>query len=151
MSERALLIAIRVLALVGLAISGYLVYIHYAGIAPVCAGSGGCERVQSSRYAELAGVPVALLGLLGYVAILGTTFVRGEAGRMAGACLALASAGFSLYLTYLELFVIHAICQWCVASAALMLLLAAATVARAFAATTPPTRTLPARREGAAA
>jgi uncharacterized membrane protein len=131
-------VAIRILALAGLAVGGYLTYIHYAGIAPICAASGGCEKVQSSSYAELAGVPVALLGALGYAAILATTFVRGEAGRLGGACIALAGAGFSAYLTYLELFEIHALCQWCVASAVLMLALAVLTVVRALTRTSPP-------------
>jgi uncharacterized membrane protein len=60
-----------VLALVGIGIAGYLTWVHYAGLEPVCVGGGGgCERVQSSRWAELAGIPVAVLGLAGYVAIL---------------------------------------------------------------------------------
>ena len=50
-----------VVALIGVAIAGYLTYVHYAGIEPICAASGGCEKVQSSDYAELAGIPVALL------------------------------------------------------------------------------------------
>jgi uncharacterized membrane protein len=130
--------AIRVLALAGIGVSGYLTYVHYAGIEPVCAASGGCERVQSSGYAELAGVPVALLGLAGYAAILATTFVGGEASRLAGASLALVGAGFSAYLTYLELFVIDAVCQWCVASALLMLALSVCAVARVLTRTSPP-------------
>lgn len=132
MKDRRLRLAVAAIALVGLGISGYLTYVHYAGVAPICAASGGCEKVESSRYAELAGVPVALLGLLGYLAIGATTLVRGEAARMAGSALALVGAGFSLYLTYLELFNIHAVCQWCVASAVAMVVLAALTTARAF-------------------
>jgi uncharacterized membrane protein len=130
-------LAIRILAVAGLGVGGYLTYVHYAGLEPVCAASGGCEKVQSSTYAQLAGVPVALLGLLGYAAILATTFVRGETARLAGAGLALAGAGFSAYLTHLELFEIHAICQWCVASALLMAGLAVLTVSRALTQATP--------------
>jgi uncharacterized membrane protein len=125
---------IAVLSVLGIGIAGYLVWVHYAGLEPVCAGgSGGCERVQSSSYAELAGVPVAVLGLAGYTAILGSLLLPGAAGRQATAFLALAGAGFSAYLTYLELGVIHAICQWCVASAIVMSLIAAASAARLLA------------------
>lgn len=131
MSARALRPAILVLALVGIGIAGYLTYIHYAGLKPLCvAGGGGCEKVQSSSASKLAGVPVAVLGLIGYVFIAGTALVRTEAARMAGACAAIAGFGFSAYLTYQELFVIHAICQWCVASAILMTILAVLTTAR---------------------
>jgi uncharacterized membrane protein len=126
-----LTLAIGVLILAGIGVSGYLTIVHYADIDPVCAGgSGGCHTVQASDYADLAGVPVALLGLIGYVGLAATLFVPGEPGRTAGMGLAIAGAGFSLYLTYLELFVIDAICQWCVASAVLMVTLAALTTAR---------------------
>jgi uncharacterized membrane protein len=124
-------LAIALLALVGLGISGYLTYVHYRGIAPICAASGGCEKVQNSRYAEVAGVPVALLGLIGYALILATALVRGDVAAIAGSFLALAGLGFSVYLTYLELFEIHAVCQWCVASAVVMAALAVLTVLRA--------------------
>ena len=117
------------LALVGTAIAAYLTYVRYAGIDPACT-TGGCEKVQGSEYAEAAGVPVALLGLLAYVAVTALVLVPGEAAR-AGACLvALAGFGYSAYLTWLELFEIDAICQWCVASAVVMTALACTTVAR---------------------
>jgi uncharacterized membrane protein len=117
--------AIAVTILVGVGIAGYLTIIHYVGIDPVCAGgTGGCHTVQASDYAELAGVPVALIGLIGYLALGASLLVPGEPGRALGMGLALAGAGFSLYLTYLELYVIDAICQWCVASAVLMVILA---------------------------
>ena len=122
MSDSLLGRVIAGVATLGVAVAGYLVYVHYAGIAPVCT-TGGCEKVQASAYAELLGIPVALLGLVGYIAILGSLAVRGEAGRMIGAGLALIGFGFSAYLTYLELFEINAICQWCVVSAVLMTLL----------------------------
>lgn len=126
-----LTLAIAALILLGIGVAGYLTYVHYADIDPVCAGgSGGCHIVQASDYAELFGIPVAMIGLGGYLALAASLFVPGEAGRALGMALALVGAGFSLYLTYLELYVIDAICQWCVASAVIMVLLAALTTAR---------------------
>ena len=120
MSERRLTTAIAVLGALGLAIAAYLTWVHYGEHSTLCLASGGCEKVQESKYAELAGVPVAVLGLAGYAAVLGSLALRGEAGRLATAFIALVGLGFSAYLTYLELFVIDAICQWCVASAVVM-------------------------------
>ena len=105
--------AIAVLALAGLAISAYLTYVHYAGIDPVCTGISDCERVQTSDYAELVGIPVAVLGVIGYAAILVSLALRVEVTAL----LAYTAVGFSAYLTWAELFKIEAICQWCVASA----------------------------------
>jgi uncharacterized membrane protein len=120
-----------VLALVGVGIAGYLTWIHYAGLHPVCVGgTGGCERVQSSRWAELAGVPVAVLGLAGYVAILASLALPEEQGAPAAAFLSLVGFGFSVWLTYVEIAKIEAICQWCVASAVVMTALALVSVAR---------------------
>jgi uncharacterized membrane protein len=124
--------AVIVLAVIGTGIAGYLTWVHYAGLKVVCfSGGGGCEKVQSSAYAELAGVPVAVLGLLGYVGILGAVLVLSdETGRFASAFLALVGFGFSMYLTWAELFRIHAICQWCVASATIMTVLVVLTLIR---------------------
>jgi uncharacterized membrane protein len=129
-TDRRLAGAIAVLAVAGLGVAGYLTYVHYAGLHPVCVASGGCETVQSSHYAKLAGIPVPVLGLIGYAAILASLFVRTETGRLATAGFAIVGFGFSLYLTYLELFVIKAICQWCVGSAVLMTALAILAVVR---------------------
>jgi uncharacterized membrane protein len=124
-TERRLRSSIAVLAAAGVAIAAYLTYVHFAGVEPLCvAGGGGCEKVQTSDYADLAGVPVAVLGLAGYVLILASLWVPGDNGRLAGAVLALVGFGFSAYLTYRELFTIDAICQWCVASAVVMTALA---------------------------
>ena len=105
--------AIATVALLGLAISAYLTWVHYAGIEPVCTGISDCERVQTSSYAELVGIPVALLGVLGYAALL--VSLRGPVELTA--LLAYVAVAFSGYLTWAELFRIDAICQWCVASA----------------------------------
>jgi uncharacterized membrane protein len=128
--DRRLRIAILVLALIGVGIAGYLTYVHYAGLKVLCLSSGGCETVQASRFAKLGGVPVALLGLLGYIGILGTLAIKSELGRLAGFGIALIGFGFSMYLTYRELFTIKAICQWCVSSAVLMTVLAILTAIR---------------------
>jgi uncharacterized membrane protein len=122
--DRRLGLAIALLAVAGLGISVYLTYVHYTGIEPICAGGGGCERVQTSEYADLAGIPVAVLGVAGYILILAASRLPGEAARTATAVLALVGFGFSAYLTYRELFTIDAICHWCVASAAIMTALA---------------------------
>jgi uncharacterized membrane protein len=123
--------AIALLSLVGIGISGYLTYVHYTGLHVLCLSSGGCETVQSSQYASLAGHPVATLGLAGYIAILATAALQADIARLAGFGLALVGALFSAYLTYREIFTINAICQWCVASALLMTLLAMLTATRA--------------------
>ena len=131
MTDRRLRIAIAVLALAGVGIATYLTFVHYADVKPFCvAGAGNCQKVQTSDYAELAGIPVAVLGVIGYVLILGSLFVPGENGVFAGAILALSGFAFSVYLTYRELFTIDAICQYCVGSAVLMTALAALTVWR---------------------
>jgi uncharacterized membrane protein len=120
-----------VLALVGVGIAGYLTWVHYAGLQPFCVGGGGgCERVQSSRWAELAGVPVAVLGLAGYVLVLASLALPEDLGRFAAALLSLVGTGFSAWLTYVELAKIDALCQWCVASAVVMLLLAGVSLTR---------------------
>jgi uncharacterized membrane protein len=129
-TDRRLRLAAIILALVGLGVASYLTYIHYQGIDPACGLGANCIKVQTSEWSKLAGVPVALLGLIGYVLILVSLFVPGETGRMMGALIALTGFGFSAYLTYRELFSIHAICEWCVTSAVLMTLLAIVTTVR---------------------
>jgi uncharacterized membrane protein len=115
-------VALGVLAAVGLMISAYLTWTHFLGVAPVCiGGSGGCETVQSSRYATIFGVPVATLGVVAYVGLLLSAAPRGEVGVYLGLLISLVGSLFSVYLTYLEVFVIHALCQWCLASASIML------------------------------
>jgi uncharacterized membrane protein len=111
-------------ATLGVAVAAYIAIAEADGGAPAClAGGGGCETVAASSHSELAGVSVALLGVLGYLLLLGTALLRGDGARMAGFGLGLVGFAYSVYLTYLELFVIEAICQWCVVSAVLMTVL----------------------------
>jgi uncharacterized membrane protein len=123
-------VASAAVATVGLGIAAYLTIVHYAGGSPVCAIAHGCETVQKSRYAELGGVPVALLGLGGYVAILLTLLRDDELARTATAFIALTGFGFSAWLTYVEIDRLHAICIWCVGSAICMTLLAVLSAVR---------------------
>ena len=109
------------LALLGLGIATYITIADAGGGSPVCvAGGHGCQTVAQSSYAHLAGISVSVLGIGGYALLLAAALARGDAGRFAGLLLALVGFGFSAYLTYLELFVIDAVCQWCVASAVVM-------------------------------
>ena len=115
---------ILALAALGIAVSVYLTIVHYDEGLLVC-GLSDCHTVQASSYAELVGIPVALLGLGMYVAVLGlglARIVRPGAlivGTVASFSLTLAGVLFAVYLTYIELFVLEAICQWCVVSAVL--------------------------------
>jgi uncharacterized membrane protein len=127
---RSLRLASAAVAIVGLGIAGYLTAVHYGGGEPVCGISHGCATVQQSEYAELAGVPVALIGLIGYAGILLTLLRDDETARAATALLSLVGAGFSGWLTYVEVARLDAICIWCVGSAVCMLLLAALSTAR---------------------
>jgi uncharacterized membrane protein len=106
------------LTLIGVGVASYLTYIHYAGITPLCGrNGGGCEIVQTSQYSKLAGVPVALIGLIGYVAILASLLApENEQSRFATVALTVVGFGFSAYLTGRELFSIHHICEWCLSS-----------------------------------
>ena len=129
--DRRLRIAIGVLCLIGIGVAGYLTYTHYQGVRVLCLSSGSCETVQQSVYSKLDGVPVAVLGLAGYIGILFTLFIRNDLGRAAGFGLALVGFLFSAYLTYREIFTIKAICQWCVSSAVIMTVLVILTAIRA--------------------
>lgn len=129
-SEAALRIGLAVVALAGLAVSGYLTAVRAAGETPACVVGGGCTTVQQSEYSELAGIPVAWLGLLAYAALLVAALLPGQAGRALGLFTAIVGVGFSAWLTYAELFLIEAICAWCVSSAILITLALILTAAR---------------------
>lgn len=119
------------LAAAGIVVAGYLAYVETQAVAPLCGPVGDCATVQTSAYSKLFGIPVGIIGIAGYVAILGAWFA-GRNGNAAARTLLLGmtviGVVYSIYLTWLELFVIHAVCMWCISSAVIMtlLLLAAA-------------------------
>jgi uncharacterized membrane protein len=130
-STRALSRTMIGLTLLGLAVASYLTVAHYSGTTTICPLHGGCETVQHSKYSTLAGVPVALIGLIGYILILGVLLIpASETTRLVVVLLTVGGFGFSVYLTGRELFSIHAICPWCVSSAIIMTLLACLAVWR---------------------
>jgi len=107
---------------IGALVSLYLTWVHYSGDLALCIGVGGCEAVQTSRFAVVGGVPVALIGLAGFVAMLAIALVRLRQDAPVWADTALfglsiAAALYVLYLTYIEVFVLGAVCPWCVAVA----------------------------------
>jgi len=116
------------LSLAGFFISAYLYLYKLGRIGNLACGTGDCETVQLSPWSRVAGVEVALIGVLGYAGLLALSLAALQpslAGRHWPATVLAGLAGigtlFSGYLTYLELFVIHAICRWCVASAFIIL------------------------------
>jgi uncharacterized membrane protein len=122
---------IAVLALVGLFVALYL-WLHALGFggAIKCGASGGCETVQTSHWAVFLGFPVAFYGVVGYLAVLMVALVSLRPAALVErkwnvmlGVLATAGVVFTAYLTYLELFVIHAICRWCVGSAVIITLI----------------------------
>ncbi len=116
-------IAAVVLSLIGIGVTGYLVWERYHGNAPVCALGGGCLTVQRSEWSTVAGIPVAIMGLLAYIAMLVCALVPRQLAALCSLFLSLLGVLLSAYLTYLELYRIHAICEYCVTSAILVLLL----------------------------
>lgn len=123
MSDRALRITMLVVSVIGLGVASYLTIAHYTHSQVQCLDTG-CETVQHSRWSMLLGVPVALLGVVGYLIMIGSLLVRqSEMSRLVSVGNAIVGFGFSCYLTYRELFSIHAICPWCVSSAVMMTIL----------------------------
>jgi uncharacterized membrane protein len=127
--------AVALLALAGLFVSLYLYLYKLGMIGSLACGAGGCETVQLSPQSRFLGVEVALIGVVGYGGLLALGLLSLQP-RHAGRSWPLTSllvlgagaVGFTLYLKYLELFVIHAICRWCVVSAVIIALLFAVTV-----------------------
>jgi uncharacterized membrane protein len=125
-NDRALRAAGVVLALAGLAVTSYLTYSHYADDQVFCS-TGGCETVLRSRYADLAGIPVAVLGLAGYAAILAALLVPGELASLAAAVLSTVGLAFGVYLIVIQVAVLEALCQWCLTSDGVLFALAVLT------------------------
>lgn len=115
MTDRRLRLGIAAVATAGIGLAAYLLYARETGATLVCS-SGGCETVQSSRYAEIFGVPVAALGLASYVWLLITSCTRSEVARLGQAVVALAACAFSTYLVFVQLHLIGAVCELCLLS-----------------------------------
>jgi uncharacterized membrane protein len=128
-TDRALRGTIAVLALAGAAVAAYLVYARYTGVRLGCT-TGGCETVQHSKYAKAAGIPVAVLGLAAYVAVFATSLSARLEAAAVGAAIVLAGLAFGVYLIVIQVAVIDAICQWCLASDGILALLAIASAER---------------------
>jgi len=131
-NERSLRITTIVLCLLGLGIAGYVAYttVILKELPQCVGGGGGCAVVENSEYSKLFGIHISVFGIIGYLSILGATIWQGDNARLVAFTLSLFGFGFSLYLKYLELFEIEAICQWCVGSAVLMVLIFIASTTR---------------------
>jgi uncharacterized membrane protein len=129
MNDRILRATLVALSLAGAAVAGYILYARWTDAGLFCS-TGGCETVQSSEYSQLLGVPVAALGLVGYLVMGALASARDPRARTAVAALALAAAGFGGYLLVIQLTVIDAVCDWCLASDAISSLIAIAALAR---------------------
>ncbi|HEY8792368.1 MAG TPA: vitamin K epoxide reductase family protein [Gaiellaceae bacterium] len=129
MTDARLRTASATLALFGIALATYLLYVRETGSTLTCI-SGGCEAVQSSPYAVVLGVPVALLGLVGYLGILAAGIARGQLASLGQAVLALAAFGYGTYLLYIQIHVLDALCVWCLANDSLVTALAFVSIAR---------------------
>ena len=118
--------SVALLSLLGLFLSAYLYLYKIGKIGTLACGAGGCETVQHSPWSRFAGIEVSLIGLIGYAGLLVVSLAALQPGahrRWLTAlllCLAGLGVAFTAYLTYLELFVIHAICRWCVGSAVII-------------------------------
>jgi uncharacterized membrane protein len=113
-----------VVAILAIGLTAYLTYVHYSGIRPACTAGQSCIKVQTSVWSKLDGVPVALIGLLGYTGIfLSLLGPDRDETRLATLGMAMAGFGFSAYLTYREIFSIKAICEECVSSFVLIAIL----------------------------
>jgi uncharacterized membrane protein len=130
-SEWTLRRVIAFLAALGVGVATYIAVEAAGGDAPQCiAGSTGCATVAKSSYSQVAGVNIAVFGIVGYVLLLASAFFANDLARFVGFVVALGGFGYSVFLTYIEIFKIEAICQWCVASAVLMTILFALNATR---------------------
>ncbi len=116
-----------VFTILGALVAGYLTYIYLFDANVLCTGVGGCDAVKASRYSYVMGIPVAVIGLIGYLAILAGVLLEKASpqaeqyGPVLVFGMSLVGLLYSIYLTYLELAVIKAVCPYCVASAVIML------------------------------
>jgi uncharacterized membrane protein len=120
-------IAVPVLALAGLGVSGYLTYVHYALIEPVCVFNAKCDEVLASPHAQMWGVPLALLGMVMYAVVIVLSLLLWRRESVWEHPIALGIYGVTLtgmvftgYLYYLEISVLHAFCSWCVISSIIL-------------------------------
>ncbi len=113
MSDRTLRLGVAAVAVAGAAVSAYLTWVHYHPGALVCTAGGGCETVQQSHYAILLGVPIAIYGLVAWIAVVALVAWDTELARALVAAIAVSALGFAAYLVILQVAVIHAICVWC--------------------------------------
>jgi len=125
-TDNRLRLIIGILAVIGI---GIATYITIEGKGVTC-GTGGCATVLTSEYSDKFGLSTSIIGVIGYVMILGSLFIRGDLGRMTGALLALVGFGVSAFLTTWSITSLETTCRWCLASAATMTLLAIFTVIR---------------------
>ena len=116
MSDRQLRLAAAIVTLAGIGIAAYLTWAHFADESVICVQGGGCETVQESSYSEIAGIPVAALGLAAYLLMLALLVWDAPVARLSAAALAIVGLLFSAYLVALQLFVIDAVCVWCMAN-----------------------------------
>ena len=120
-----------ILAVIGLGVAGYLAYVETQMVSAICGPIGDCNAVQSSVYARMFGLlPIGILGLIGYALILMAWFIQRMRNDQLGNYASITILGmgfigtaFSIYLTYLEVFVIQAVCLWCLSSAVIMTLI----------------------------
>jgi uncharacterized membrane protein len=130
-SEWTLRRLVAFVAALGVGVAAYVAIADSGGGAPAClAGGSGCQTVAHSSYSHLAGINVAVLGIVAYLLLLASAFFANDPARLGGFVVALAGFGFSVYLTYIELFKIEAACEWCLASAVLMTILFALNATR---------------------
>lgn len=125
-----LLLAVALLGIVGMGLAGYLTYVHYNEDALVCT-VGSCETVQQSDYSTMFGAPIAIFGFLMFLTVTLLALARlmdrspipSEMATMAAWTLLLTSLLYYAYLTYIEIWVLEAVCQWCVLSSIVALLM----------------------------
>lgn len=126
--KQPLTLASLVLAITGLLLSAYLTYVHYEPGALVC-GTGGCEVVQQSKYSEMFGIPIAIFGLIMFAALIAMVVIRelrpeyDDVVSTLILTMLVTALLYWAYLTYIELYVLYAVCQWCVATSIATVLL----------------------------